>query len=285
MSQEQAKSQISTSKPIISKPIKRKVGAKEKARIYQDFISGVSIKDLSAKYGRPEETIDKSIKDHSASLEQSKTNEATADVSGGLRSKHFWSDLKKQLDDTELNYFEKSWAKLIKQFSQYEVVETDEMIIKDLVIQDILCNRKLRDIRRINKEIDFYQKELDAEFNKSDPNDRDNAKMEQCMRHLSSRRSELENLDKSYTQLQQRKEAKFRDMKSTRDKRFKEIEDSKKTFFELVKILDSSIKREEEGEWIELMKRSVAKETARLGASHEYDDGSFDQPLLTPDTV
>ena len=264
--------------------IKRKVGAKEKGLIYQDYVNGTSIADLVQKYGRPLETIEKSIKDHSASLESTKTNEATMDVSGGLRSKHFWSDLKKQLDDTELNYFEKSWAKLITQFSQYEVVETDEMIIKDLILQDILCNRKLRDIKRINKEIEFYQDAMDTEFNKK-PEDRDNAKLEQFMRHLSTRRGELENLDKSYTNLQQRKEAKFRDMKSTRDKRFKEIEDSKKTFFELVKDLDTAKRRREEGEWIELMKKSVANETIRLGSSHEYDDGSFDQPLLTPETV
>lgn len=264
--------------------VKRKVGAKEKARIYQDYVNGTTIADLSTQYGRPQDTIEKAIKDHSAALETAKTVNDTADVGGGLRSRHFWRDLKAQLNPTELTYFEQSWVKLIKQFSQYEVVETDEMIIKDLIVQDVLCNRKLRDIRRINQEIDFYQQELDAEFNKQ-AIDRDNAKMEQCMRHLSTRRGELENIDKSYTQLQQRKEAKFRDMKSTRDKRFKEIADSKKTFFELVKDLDTSLRRKQEGEWVELMKKSVKNETDRLGSSHEYDDGSFDQPLLTPDTV
>ena len=264
--------------------IKRRVGAKERQKIYEDYTKGTSLGDLSKQYGRPIDTIEESIKKHSADLERVKTSSAVADTSGGLRSKHFWRDLKQQLEPTELTYFENSWAKLIKQFSQYEVVETDEMIIKDLVVQDILCNRKLRHIQRINKEIDFYQKELDEEFAKS-ATDRDSAKMETCMRNLSTRRGELENLDKSYTQLQQRKEAKFRDMKSTRDKRFKEIEDSQKTIFELMKSLDLEKKRREEGEWVELMKRSVAKETERLGASHTYDDGSIDQPLLTPETV
>lgn len=265
--------------------VKRKVGAEEKARIYQDYISGTSVADLSKQYGRPRKTIEKCIKDHSASLEETKADETTADTSGSLHSRHFWKELKNQLSDTELKYFDRSWSKLVKQFSQYEVVETDEMIIRDLILQDILCNRKLATIRKIEKETEFFQSQLDQEFAKVDPTTRDNNKIEHCMRNISDRRGQMADLDKSYSNLQQRKEQKFRDMKSTRDKRFKEIEDSKKTFFELIKDLDTSIKRKEEGEWISLMQKSIEKETNRMGSSYEYDDGSFDQPLLTPDTV
>jgi len=269
--------------------IKRKIGDKEKSAIYNrymsDVVSGnITLDELSIEYGRPKATIEKAVRDYSATLESDMLTNATADVTGGLHSKHFWSELRKQLLDNELNYFEKSWVKLVKQFSQYEIVETDEMIMKDLILQDILSNRKLRDIKRIDQELEFLQKNVDAEFEKS-PDKRDQAKIEKWWRDISQRRGELETLDKTYASLQQRKETKFRDMKSTRDKRFKEIEDSKKTFFALIKALDAVGKRKEEGEWLALMKKSVEKETVKLGSSHKYADDSYDQPLLSADTV
>lgn len=264
--------------------VKRRAGIKEKSRIYNDYVNGTSFADLSKQYGRPIETIEKCVKDYSASLESNKSTEKTADVTGGLHSRHFWAELKKQLSQPELRYFEKSWANLIRQFSQYEVVETDEMIIKDLIVQDILCNRKLTNIKQIERELNFYQDELDKEFAKTAV-DRNIAKVENCMRHLSELRGNLKDIDKSYADLQQRKETKFRDMKSTRDKRFKEIEDSKKTFFELIKGLDTIGKRKEDGEWMALMDKAVKRETAKMSLSHQYDDDSYDQPLLTPETV
>ena len=255
---------------------------KEKSLIYQDFMDGLTEETICTKYGRPLKTIQDAIKDISAQNEKKKTKTIIIDSVGELKSKHFWKELQEQLLPDELEYFAESWGKLVKQFSQYEILETDEMIMKDLIVHDILINRNLTQKRQLLEEIDYFQKELDEEIKKEN---RDQIKIQHCHTKLSNARSSLTDLDRTHDSIQKRKDQKFRDMKSTRDLRYKQIEDSKKTWFELVKELDAYNNRVKEGEWLALMKKSVIKEEERLSQFHQFADGNYDQIFLTPETV
>jgi hypothetical protein len=78
----------------------------------------------------------------------------------------------------------------------------------------------------------------------------------------------------------------LKDLKGTREQRIKAIEDSKQTFASLVKqIATDSEFRSRIGLDMEKMRLAAEKEKERLSEYHEYEDGTVDQPFLTPETL
>ena len=69
-----------------------------------------------------------------------KAEEGT-DIITALRVKHWWNTIRKQLFDEEISFFESTWANLNTQFE--DVVPTDELVLRDLIMYDILSNRNL----------------------------------------------------------------------------------------------------------------------------------------------
>jgi hypothetical protein len=78
----------------------------------------------------------------------------------------------------------------------------------------------------------------------------------------------------------------LKDLKGTREQRIKAIEDSKQTFASLVKqIATDGDFRTRIGLDMEKMRLAAEKEKERLSEYHEYEDGTVDQPFLTPETL
>jgi len=82
-----------------------------------------------------------------------------------------------------------------------------------------------------------------------------------------------------------RADKKLEHLKATRSARFRQIEESRKNFFELVKELDTRHSRERDGRWMELMRQGGDKVVENWGEFYEYADNTVDRPLLTPETV
>ena len=75
-------------------------------------------------------------------------------------------------------------------------------------------------------------------------------------------------------------------MKATREQRIKRLEDSKQTFIGWVRNLMSNPDvRQELGVEMEKMRLAMENEAERLSEYHKYEDGTIDQPFLTPDSV
>jgi hypothetical protein len=53
----------------------------------------------------------------------------------------------------------------------------------------------------------------------------------------------------------------------------------------LIKKLQQREVQEHEGRQMELMRMATDKEYDRLGSLHEYEDGAWDRPILSPETV
>jgi hypothetical protein len=78
----------------------------------------------------------------------------------------------------------------------------------------------------------------------------------------------------------------LKDLKGTREQRIKAIEDSKQTFASLVKqIATDSEFRTRIGLDMEKMRLAAEHEKERLSEFHQYEDGTIDQPFLTPETL
>ena len=78
----------------------------------------------------------------------------------------------------------------------------------------------------------------------------------------------------------------LKDLKATREQRIKRLEDSKQTFIGWVRNLMSNPEvRREMGIEMEKMRLAADIEADRLTEYHKYEDGTIDQPFLTPDSV
>ncbi len=105
-------------------------------------------------------------------------------------------------------------------------------------------------------------------------------------RQSASLRASQESLNRDYRELQAKKGSMLKEMKGTREQRIKRLEDSKASFVSWIGSLMQDpelVKRY--GIQMEKMKLSMKKEEERLSHYHKYEDGTVDQPFLTPDTV
>jgi len=210
------------------------------------------------------------------------TTEEEDEIVTKLHNLYFWKEIKTQLSVDELRSFEARWVALNRQFQ--DILPTDQMQMKDLIMLEILINRVLTEKHGVLFTISRLEKQLERE-EKRPIEFQDTGLMLNIETQLNAAMASQGARTTEHMKLQEKKDAKFKDLKATRDQRFKQLEDSRKSFFDLMKILDEKDSREREGRQIELMKLSAEKKERDLGEYTEYDDGTVDKPLLNMDTV
>lgn len=207
-----------------------------------------------------------------------------AEVANELKSKPYYRELKHQFTDEELDMFEFHFKKMWSQFKD-DVFHTEEMQIIDTIKLEILMNRILRSQQENQTEISTYER-LVQEEKAVDKDQRDMDYIMQLERQIAVLRASQETLSKDYKDLQARKATMLKDLKGTREQRIKAIEDSKQTFASLVKqIATDGDFRRKIGIDMEKMRLAMEKEKERLSEYHQYEDGTVDQPFLTPETL
>jgi hypothetical protein len=201
-----------------------------------------------------------------------------------LHAKHYWKEVKKILLSDEVEYFEKEWLQLMAQFSNAEIVYTDEIQIKDLIMTEIFLIRNLNKRRDIIADQVILSRNLHEE-EKVDSEQRDDAQIAILRREISSMEVALQSLDKNQQGYEGRKDTLLKSLKATREARLKQIEDRGKNFFGLIKYLNDRENREKEGRWMDLMGKSTDKSYEELTQSVQYEDGSIDCPILDPEMI
>lgn len=207
-----------------------------------------------------------------------------AEVANELKSKPYYRELKHQFTDEELDMFEFHFKKMWSQFKD-DVFHTEEMQIIDTIKLEILMNRILRSQQENQTEISTYERLVQGE-KAVDKDQRDMDYIMQLERQIAVLRASQETLSKDYKDLQARKATMLKDLKGTREQRIKAIEDSKQTFASLVKQIATDAEfRSKIGIDMEKMRLAMEKEKERLSEYHQYEDGTVDQPFLTPETL
>lgn len=201
-----------------------------------------------------------------------------------LRSRHFYPQVKNILLEPELDFFEKEWLVLINQFSNHEIIPTDELQIKDLIITGIFIDRQNVRRKNILEELNRLQLILTKEQDKDD-SIRDDALISLTKQTIISLHASFESIGKQTAVLEEQKERLLKSLKATREARLKQVQERSKNFFGLVEYLDQMENRRREERMAGLMKISVDRETARLSELHEYEDGTVDRPLLSADIL
>ena len=199
-----------------------------------------------------------------------------------LHNIYFWEEIKDQLTQDELCSFEARWIVLHKQFQ--DVLATDQMQIKDLIILEILINRVLSEKHKVISTISRLETQLKIEEDRP-LDDQDTALMLNIETQLNAAMASHNARTTEHMNLQEKKDAKFKDLKATRDQRFKQLEDSRTSFFDLMKTLDEHESRLKEGRHMELMRMATNKAVENLSEYTEYEDGTVDQPFLNHETL
>ena len=202
-----------------------------------------------------------------------------------LEASPIWIEVKKSLMPSEYDYFKQLWVSYIKQFSSgSDVLATDEMMIKDLIMMDIMGGRASSDIVDVKVLVEQLNKRLDKEREKS-LDVRDQVSMQSWQEQINSLRGSLKSLTETHLSYQQRKDAKLNDLKATRRARFAEDRESKQTFFGLLRELNEYKNRLREGRLAGKLLAAAQKNQQDLNELTTYEDDTIDSPFLCPEMI
>jgi hypothetical protein len=212
-----------------------------------------------------------------------KAEEGT-DIITALRVKHWWNTIRKQLFEEEITFFESTWANLNTQFE--DVVPTDELVLRDLIMYDILANRNLTQQKSVMDTVTTLQSQINNEY-KLAPELRDRGALSDWNTQINSCRSAHLSLQKSYSDIDDRKVKSYQSLKSTREQRYKLLKESKNNFFDMLQMLDSREMKIKEGRYMELFKIATEREKVRFEQEVDYtgNGDSNGVPMLTPELI
>lgn len=200
-----------------------------------------------------------------------------------LHGREYWTTLKNQFTEEEIQTFTYAWIRTMVQFKE-DVLPTEEAQIRQLLTLQIFIDRSIQKRKDHTNEVARIVDILDHEYSKTVEKQNDTliANLEQQLAFL--RNSEM-SYTKDYVTLLDKYNKMSENLKATRDQRIKHIEDSKTTYSSYIHMLEDPIVRKKLGVDIELQKLAHEKALEDLSQWHQYADGQIDQPILTPETV
>ena len=255
-----------------------RLSKKEKSSI-TNLIDSMTVEDIAKKLDRSFDAINDFVKN------ELKVGLSKVEVAAySLEDRKYWIDLGSQFTNDELQLFKYHWSRIISQFKD-DVFPTEELQVVDVIKLEILMNRCLTGNKENIEQINAYDALIrDERALDKDQQDHDN--IINLERRVASLRAAQESLNRDYRELQAKKSAMLKEMKGTREQRIKRLEDSKQSFTSWVAAgMQDPDRLKQYGIEMEKMRLAMIKEGERLSKLHQYEDGTVDQPFLTPDTV
>jgi hypothetical protein len=248
----------------------------------EEHADAMSPEEIAANLDREVDPIIKHLKRIGKTT--NKTQALVVQAEYDIKSRPYWKELKLQFSEDELELFLYHWKQIVAQFRK-DVLATEELQIVDTIKLEVLMNRALRDQQTSMNSVRELEKEVNKEKEKSSER-QDKEYIFSIERQIASLRAAKEALSREYKDLQTKKSGMFKELKATREQRIQKLENNKSTMAGLIeKILRDPDFFEEQGKYIEKMRLAMQQEMSRLADYHQYEDGSVDQPFLTPDTI
>lgn len=206
-----------------------------------------------------------------------------------LRSGQKWKSLKKIYTSEELEYFEEEYMKLYSQFNG-DVLPSEETQLFQYISYELLMRRNLLSRKRALEEAAEYEALLDGFYkehgkSKRDYDDEVREEYDELVGTLENARRDEKSQAVEYTKYQERADALSKALRSNRDQRVKENSSGQDTILGLFKRLQQREFRTTEGRQMELMRMAAEAQYSKLGELHQYEDGQWDRPILSADTV
>jgi hypothetical protein len=200
-----------------------------------------------------------------------------------LRSRYYYQELKKQMSDGEIIFFEHNWVDFYKQFNE-DVTHTEEMQILEVIRTEVLINRSMEDRQEIVRSLERLEGLINREMDKEEEQ-QDTQAIAMWQTQMGSLIGSKSAYINEHEKLLTKKERYLKDLKGTREQRKRVADDAKTNFSMWMRQLDTLEMREKEGFEMEVQAIAAQKARKRLSEFHEYEDGEVDQPLLNSETV
>ena len=202
-----------------------------------------------------------------------------------LRSSKAWKQLKQEMDEEELEYFEEQYVKYMAQFRE-DVLVTEETQIFLVIRFEVMMHRNAKSKRNSGKEIGRLIR-MQADFtDRFDPtdimSDADRNYILNLETQIQAAKASEQARSNEFIKLEEKHQGLLKDLKATRDQRITRIESSKETYLSIIKRLQNEEERDLVGGTMETMKMATRKEEDKLTSPHTFADGSQDMPLLKP---
>ena len=251
----------------------------EEGRTIARLADSLPVEDIAKQLDRSVNSVEEYIK-RKLKIGLSKVEIAAY----SLEDRPYWIELEAQFTESELELFKYHWSRIISQFKD-DVFPTEELQVVDVIKLELLMNRCLKGNKENIEQINTYDAMIRDERSR-DKDQQDHDFIINLERQVASLRASQESLNRDYRELQAKKGAMLKEMKGTREQRIKRLEDSKQSFTSWVATMMQDPERlKRYGIEMEKMRIAMRKEQDRLAELHQYDDGTIDQPFLTPDTV
>lgn len=252
--------------------------SREQRQFIEDNYDTMTVKQMAEKINRTPETVKK----HVRQLPAVKKNDENATVVEQLHVASFWPGIKRSLVGEEVQQFENDWAKYANQFGSLDIVASDEVTIRDLIMSDIHSIRCYKKLARIEKEISAIEKNLESERNKKFE-DQDAGLIQTLSSRLSEQYSAHNSMSKEGREYESIKQNKLKLLKATREQRFKNEEAKSKDIVEMMKNLDDVRNRIREGRLAEKYKMSAKKIADDWNEVVTFENDENDKVLLSPE--
>ena len=152
-----------------SEKLKRRISDDELAQIQKLLRMGCTYEEIAQKLGRSEKVIRDKINATKDFIKGTPKEEFVQ----SLHRKYFWEEIKKTLiDKAEEAFFENEWASIMYQFDAKDVLHNDEMMVRDLIMQDIETFRLASSAASLHKQKKILEDMVNRELEK-DLDDRD----------------------------------------------------------------------------------------------------------------
>lgn len=199
-----------------------------------------------------------------------------------LQMRPEWRQFSKQFNADELEEFKHQYVQMVSSQFKDDLLPTEELQVFQVITLKIQIDRTLAEQRVALNDMQAARQDIERlEIEEPDNKRKIGAARE---RYDDAQKVNRECADR-YKIWSDKQDKMFHSLKSTRDQRVKVYENSKHSILGLVRLLMEEGQRETMGLEAGMMAAAAAQERERLATPLQYDDGTWDQPLLTPETV
>lgn len=196
-----------------------------------------------------------------------------------------WKTIRSSYTAEEIEVLEHHWIQLHSQFKG-DTTHAEDMMILKLADLEIIMERNKQQRASSLLEITRMEKEaVEETMRMSSGGTKDRATLTFIENNITGLRAMGTALSKEYADWFNQHMKLMQELKATRNQRLDKIVDGKQTFAGWLKMLTDIEYRTKQSREMELFRKAMDRETARLSEYHKYEDGEVDQPLLTPDTI
>jgi hypothetical protein len=202
---------------------------------------------------------------------------------GTLKSRYYYKELLRQLDEDEMLFFEQQWVDYFHQFNE-DVIHTEEMQIIEVIRTEILLNRNMKNKKQANEDIKNLRDLIDQERDQP-PETQDTQALSVYLTQLGSLMGSQSSYVREYTDLLQKKQQHMKDLKGTREQRKRIADDAKTNFTLWLRETESPEFKRMVGSEIAVQAIAADKVRKKLSEYHRFEDGEYDQPLFNSENI